>query len=141
MKPAGPVDPQMIAPSLKLPPAPTWEAMRRRFVAKLRHRLSKDDFDHTFEHVVSWLDGRVMDCQQARDSAFDVAVAMCGFAPAVIVQKGEKTGVVLMTMIVRPQDGSAKLQRTCEIDILDPATAEPPAGAVSFAAKLGRKRA
>jgi hypothetical protein len=116
-------------PGAKLPKPQTFEHWRNRVVCRLVGRLSREDFDFGFDTVVSWMDGRRVELQQARDSAIDIMLATTGVYPGAFVQKCEDTGVVLLTVVVRGPTGEPVHLRTRTVNIRE-ISAEPTPEAV-----------
>ncbi len=120
-----PVDPSLIFGRVPLPKARDFDHWKVRTVCRLLGRLSETDFDFGFDTVVKWADGRPISPEQAAASAFDIMIATTGVGPGVIVQKCEDTGTVLLTVMVRAEDGKVQHKRTRTIALVDNAPAKP----------------
>lgn len=125
---AGPFHPRDFMPGAKLPKPKSFEEWKERVVARAFRRITDDDFNHAFDAVVAWMDGKEISLEQAQHSAGDITLAMCGVLFGVIVQRCEATGITLLTITARNADGGIAMQRTRKINLLDEfgeLTAEP----------------
>jgi len=118
------IDPKHLPPTLKLTRPKSFEQWRERMFCRLVSRVSQADFDEAFDAVVMWMTGREIALAQARWSANDIIIAMTRCVPWVIIQKCEHSGVTLMTITMKHQDGREMHSRTRKVEIVDVA-AEP----------------